>query len=66
MAKPKKNTEKVTVFFTPEDMRRIEIVAEKKGLSKSGFIRFAMLECLDEYPASTFCAKEKGEENIGN
>lgn len=46
MPKPKDNTERVNVFFTPEVLSKIKEEAQKRGMTVSGFIRFAILEYL--------------------
>lgn len=44
--RPKANTERTNVFFTPEVMERLREKAEKKGTSVSGLIRMIVLEYL--------------------
>ena len=46
MPKPKDNTERVNVFFTPEVLSKIKEEAQKRGMTVSGFIRYAILEYL--------------------
>ena len=44
--RPKANTERTNVFFSPEIMTRLRELAEKKGTSVSGLIRMIVLEYL--------------------
>lgn len=44
--RPKANTERTNVFFSPEIMARLRELAEKKGTSVSGLIRMIVLEYL--------------------
>jgi hypothetical protein len=46
MPRPKDNTERVNVFFTPEVLSKIKEEAQKRGMTVSGYIRFAVLEYL--------------------
>ncbi len=48
--KPKANTERTNVFFSPDVMEKLRNVATEKGTSVSGLIRMIVLE---------FFAKEK-------
>lgn len=44
--RPKANSERTNVFFSPEVMDRLRHIAEKKGTSVSGLIRMIVLEYL--------------------
>lgn len=46
--RPKANTERTNVFFTPEVMDQLRQLAERKGTSVSGLIRMIVLEYLAE------------------
>ncbi len=46
--KPKANSERTNVFFSPEIMEKLRALAEKKGTSVSGLIRMIVLEYLEE------------------
>lgn len=46
--RPKANTERTNVFFTPEVMEQLREKAEEKGTSVSGLIRMIVLEYLAE------------------
>lgn len=46
--RPKANSERTNVFFSPEIMDRLRELAEKKGTSVSGLIRMIVLEYLEE------------------
>lgn len=41
-------TERVAVFFTPEQLEKIKAEAEKQGLPVSVFIRMATLKAVNE------------------
>ena len=43
MPRPKDNTERVNVFFTPEVLSKIKEEAQKRGMTVSGYIRFSVL-----------------------
>lgn len=45
-ARPKANTERTNVFFSPETMETLRRVAEEKGTTVSGLIRMIVLEYL--------------------
>lgn len=44
MAKPKTNTEKVSIFLSPELLEELKREAEEKGLNLSAYIRMIVLE----------------------
>lgn len=44
--RPKANSERTNVFFSPEAMEKLRKLAEKKGTSVSGLIRMIVLEYL--------------------
>lgn len=44
--KPKANSERTNVFFSPEVMSELKALANKKGTSVSGLIRMIVLEYL--------------------
>ncbi len=44
--RPKVNSERTNVFFSPEVMEQLRALAEKKGTSVSGLIRMIVLEFL--------------------
>ena len=44
--RPKANTERTNVFFTPEVMDQLRQLAERKGTSVSGLIRMIVLDYL--------------------
>lgn len=44
--RPKANSERTNVFFSPEVMKELREMAEKKGTSVSGMIRMIVLEYL--------------------
>ena len=46
--RPKANTERTNVFFTPEVMEQLRRLAERKGTSVSGLIRMIVLDYLAE------------------
>ena len=46
--RPKANTERTNVFFTPQVMEQLRILAESKGTTVSGLIRLIVLEYLAE------------------
>lgn len=46
--KQKNNTERTNVFFSPETMKELKELAEKKGTSVSGLIRMVILEYLSQ------------------
>ena len=46
--RPKANTERTNVFFTPEVMEQLRRLAERKGTSVSGLIRMISLDYLAE------------------
>lgn len=46
--RPKANTERTNVFFTPEVMEQLRQLAERKGTSVSGLIRMIVLDYLAE------------------
>lgn len=45
--RPKANSERTNVFFSPEVMEILREMAEKKGTSVSGLIRMIVLEYLE-------------------
>lgn len=47
MPRQKDNTERVNVFFTPEVLEKIKEEAKRRGMTVSGYIRFATLEYLN-------------------
>ena len=46
--RPKANTVRTNVFFTPEVMDQLRQLAERKGTSVSGLIRMIVLDYLAE------------------
>jgi hypothetical protein len=44
--RPKANSERTNVFFSPEVMEKLRRLAEEKGTSVSGLIRMIVLEYL--------------------
>lgn len=44
--RPKANSERTNVFFSPEIMNQLRNIAEEKGTSVSGLIRMIVLEYL--------------------
>ena len=46
--RPKNNSQKVEVFFTPEVVARLREMAADKGLSLSALLRMMVLESLDQ------------------
>ena len=44
--KPKANSERTNVFFSPETMETLRSLASEKGTSVSGLIRMIVLEYL--------------------
>lgn len=46
--RPKANSERTNVFFSPDVMEKLKEIAEKKGTSVSGLIRMIVLEYLAE------------------
>jgi hypothetical protein len=48
MARPKENTERITVFFPPEAIEKMKEEAKRRGMTVSGYIRFAVLEYLNQ------------------
>lgn len=44
--RPKANSERTNVFFSPETMETLRVLAEEKGTSVSGLIRMIVLEYL--------------------
>lgn len=44
--RPKANSERTNVFFSPEIMEQLRKRAEEKGMSVSGLIRMIVLEYL--------------------
>lgn len=44
--RPKANSERTNVFFSPEVMERLRNLAAKKGTTVSGLIRMIVLEYL--------------------
>lgn len=44
--KPKANSERTNVFFSPETMKTLRSLASEKGTSVSGLIRMIVLEYL--------------------
>lgn len=44
--RPKANSERTNVFFSPEVMNRLRALADEKGTSVSGLIRMIVLEYL--------------------
>jgi len=44
MPRPKDNTERVNVFFTPEVLSKIKKEAQERGMTVSGYVRYAVLE----------------------
>lgn len=52
MARPKENTTRVNVFFTPEVLEKLKLEAKKNGLSVSGYIRMIVIQRLNEENAN--------------
>lgn len=46
--RPKANSERTNVFFSPDVMNKLRTIAEEKGTSVSGLIRMIVLEYLAE------------------
>lgn len=46
--RPKANSERINVFFSPDILQRLKAIAEEKGISVSGLIRMIVLEYLAE------------------
>lgn len=46
--RPKANSERTNVFFSPDVMDTLREIAERKGTSVSGLIRMIVLEYLAE------------------
>lgn len=46
--RPKSNSERTNVFFSPETMEQLRDIAERKGTSVSGLIRMIVLEYLSK------------------
>lgn len=46
--RPKGNSERTNVFFSPETMDKLRALASEKGTSVSGLIRMIVLEYLAE------------------
>lgn len=46
--RPKSNSERTNVFFSPETMEALRTLADEKGMSVSGLIRMIVLEYLAE------------------
>lgn len=46
--RPKANSERTNVFFSPDVMRKLKEIAEQKGMSVSGLIRMIVLEYLEK------------------
>ena len=46
--RPKANSERTNVFFSPDVMERLRAIAVEKGTSVSGLIRMIVLEYLAE------------------
>lgn len=46
--KPKVNSERTNVFFSPEIMEELKKISKEKGMSVSGLIRMIVLEYLAE------------------
>lgn len=46
--RPKANSERTNVFFSPEVMDKLRAIAEEKGTSVSGLIRMIVLEYLSK------------------
>lgn len=46
--RPKANSERTNVFFSPEIMEKLRALADKKGTSVSGLIRMIVLEHLND------------------
>ena len=44
--RPKANSERTNVFFSPDVMEKLRLIAEEKGTSVSGLIRMIVLEYL--------------------
>lgn len=44
--RPKANSERTNVFFSPEIMEKLRTIAAEKGTSVSGLIRMIVLEYL--------------------
>lgn len=45
--RPKSNSERTNVFFSPETMEELRRLAKQKGTSVSGLIRMIVLEHLE-------------------
>ncbi len=48
MARPKENTTRINVFFTPEVLDKLKLEAKKNGLSVSGYVRMVVIQRLNE------------------
>lgn len=48
MARPKENTERITVFFPADALDKMKQEAKRRGMTVSGYVRFAVLEYLRE------------------
>ena len=46
--RPKANSERTNVFFSPEVMEKLKVIALEKGTSVSGLIRMIVLEYLTD------------------
>ncbi len=44
--RPKANSERTNVFFSPDVMEKLRLIAAEKGTSVSGLIRMIVLEYL--------------------
>ncbi len=44
--RPKANSERTNVFFSPDVMEKLRALAKEKGMSVSGLIRMIVLEYL--------------------
>lgn len=47
MPKQKDNTERVNVFFRPQDLEQVKKIATQNGMTVSGYIRYVVLTVLN-------------------
>jgi hypothetical protein len=45
MAAKRKNIEQTSIGFTKDDLRMVDVLAERRGMSRAGLIRFLIREC---------------------
>lgn len=46
--RPKANSERINVFFSPDILQKLKALAEEKGTTVSGLVRMIVLEYLAE------------------